>query len=290
MTGKSALIQPALNSLNWNTPLNANFGTIDNCFGATINFNTTSANVFPSSTDCKSMRFYIYGALTNDVSCILPAGVSGSWIISNVTTGNYIVYLSTTDGSTNTVALPKGDSIVYSNGSQVGIASTSASTTPAGTIAMYGGGSAPSGWVLCDGSSYSSTGQYSILFAAIGYTWGGSAGTFLVPDLRGMFVRGTGTNGAYPTAAGASVGGYQADLYLNHSHTATSTDSGHTHTYTYYNAAGSTAAGVGGNTPNATSGNTNTGTANITTTVAASTTGGTETRPKSYSMWYMIKY
>lgn len=57
---------------------------------------------------------------------------------------------------------------------------------PSGIIADYGGGSAPSGWLLCDGSAISRT-TYSSLFAAIGTTWGAGNGstTFNLPDLRG---------------------------------------------------------------------------------------------------------
>ena len=53
---------------------------------------------------------------------------------------------------------------------------------PAGTIAIYGANSAPAGWLPCDGRS---TAGYPALAAAVGAT---------VPDLRGYFVRGAGTN------------------------------------------------------------------------------------------------
>ena len=162
--------------------------------------------------------------------------------------------------------------------------------SPAGIIAPFAGTSAPSGWLSCDGSAVSRT-TYATLFAAIGTTWGAGNGTttFNVPDLRGMFLRGTGTNatGSSSGAVGPSVGTYAADTYLNHSHTATSTDSGHAHGYqkpqATSGAAGSSASG------NETASTTATGYANITTTVATSTTGGTETKPKNYGVLYIIK-
>ena len=43
---------------------------------------------------------------------------------------------------------------------------------------------APSGWLLCYGQSLA-TASYPDLFAAIGYTYGGSGANFNVPDLRG---------------------------------------------------------------------------------------------------------
>ena len=148
----------------------------------------------------------------------------------------------------------------------------------------FAGTSAPTSWVACDGSAISRS-TYATLFAAIGTTWGSGDGstTFNVPDLRGMFVRGTGTNatGSSSGAVGPSVGAYAADTYLNHSHTATSTDSGHTHTI---GSTGPNGAGGGGlpGFGSSTTVTTNSGTANITTTVATSTTGGTETKPKNY--------
>ena len=62
-------------------------------------------------------------------------------------------------------------------------------STPAGTVSYFGGGTAPSGWLECNGQGVSTT-TFAELFAAIGYTYGGSGGTFNVPDLRGEFVRG----------------------------------------------------------------------------------------------------
>jgi microcystin-dependent protein len=163
--------------------------------------------------------------------------------------------------------------------------------SPAGIIAPFAGTTAPSGWLKCEGQAISRA-TYATLFAAIGTTWGVGDGstTFNVPDLRGTFLRGTGTNGTYGTAVGPSVGTYAVDTYLNHSHTATSTDSGHSH--------GISATGMNGGSsgvfytllsPTSPYVNTISGTANISTTVATSTTGGTETKPKNYGVLYIIK-
>ena len=74
---------------------------------------------------------------------------------------------------------------------------------PSGTIIDFGGTSAPTGFLVCDGSSYSTT-TYPNLFAAIGYTWGGSAGTFNVPDLSRSITMGSGGTGT--SVIGNSVG------------------------------------------------------------------------------------
>jgi microcystin-dependent protein len=57
-----------------------------------------------------------------------------------------------------------------------------------GTITMFAGTAAPSGWEICDGRAISRT-TYSDLFTAISTTYGSGDGstTFNVPDLRGRF-------------------------------------------------------------------------------------------------------
>ena len=66
---------------------------------------------------------------------------------------------------------------------------------PTGSITMYGAATAPTGWLLCDGSAVSRT-TYADLFAIIGTTFGVGNGstTFGLPDLRDKFVVGAGTS------------------------------------------------------------------------------------------------
>lgn len=74
---------------------------------------------------------------------------------------------------------------------------------PSGSILAYGGASAPTGYLLCDGTPYSRT-TYASLFSAIGTAYGNGDGstTFNVPDLRGQFLRGvTGASANDPDAA-----------------------------------------------------------------------------------------
>ena len=159
-----------------------------------------------------------------------------------------------------------------------------------GTFAMS---TCPSGWAAADGSAVSRTVTYSGLFAAIGTTWGSGDGstTFNLPDLRGTFLRGTGTNAnatvvAAGGAVGQAVGTYAADTYLNHSHAVT--DPGHSHTY-YVWSYRRLGDGSGGDYWNGTS-STSTSTNTTGLTVNTSTTGGTETKPKNYGMLFCIKY
>ena len=106
----------------------------------------------------------------------------------------------------------------------VGYAIRSSSYNPVGTIQMYSGTSAPSGWLMCDGAAVSRT-TYSRLFSIDGTTYGTGDGstTFNVPDLRGIFPRGAGTNGSMTMANGAyftggSLGGKTTDTLQGHGH------------------------------------------------------------------------
>ena len=107
-----------------------------------------------------------------------------------------------------------------------------------GTITMYGGSTAPTGWLLCQGGSYASA-TYPELFAVIGTTFGTAGpGLFNVPDLTQRFPYGKGSVGP---ALGTTGGSATITDVPAHSHTLTngtanvnSTDSGHTHSVTYY--------------------------------------------------------
>jgi hypothetical protein len=76
----------------------------------------------------------------------------------------------------------------------------------------YAGASAPTGYLLCDGSSVSSS-TYLALHAVISNTYGGSAYTggaglnFTLPDLRGRLPMGAGTGlGQNASGTGAPSG------------------------------------------------------------------------------------
>ena len=60
-----------------------------------------------------------------------------------------------------------------------------------GTIIDFGGSNPPTGYLTCDGSIVL-TSLYPDLFAAIGYTWGGSLSSFNLPDLRRKTTVGSG--------------------------------------------------------------------------------------------------
>ncbi len=88
-------------------------------------------------------------------------------------------------------------------------ATEGATTTPVGTIIAYSVDKVPTGYLKCEGQEVSRT-EYAALFEKIGTTYGEGNGstTFNVPDLRGEFLRGSGT-ATRDTGSGADVGDHQ---------------------------------------------------------------------------------
>jgi microcystin-dependent protein len=104
---------------------------------------------------------------------------------------------------------------------------TSGVGVPTGSLFMWPTGTAPTGYLLCDGTTYNE-GDYLALFGVIGRTFGGDAGasTFSVPDYRDRMPVGAGT-----TYSVADTGGSTDAVVVEHNHTTTVNDPGHSHTY-----------------------------------------------------------
>jgi len=111
-------------------------------------------------------------------------------------------------GSSTTTATE----ISYLAGARSNIQQQIDNSIPSGAVMPFAKTTAPSGWIVCDGAAVSRT-TYANLFAAIGtlYGTGNNSTTFNLPDLRGYFVRGSGTNsdsttsGAFGSKQAATV-------------------------------------------------------------------------------------
>jgi microcystin-dependent protein len=100
----------------------------------------------------------------------------------------------------------------------------------------YAGGTAPSGWIMCDGAAVSRT-VYAGLFAAIGTAYGAGDGstTFNLPDFRGRFARYMDNMGTVAGAANRDTerslvtarGTSQTALIGSHSHVTTTDPTGY---------------------------------------------------------------
>lgn len=161
------------------------------------------------------------------------AATSGGTGISSYTVGD-ILYASTTTAWSKLAASTSGY-ILKANGAGAA-PSWDAFAVPVGSLQLYGGSSAPTGWLLCDGSAISRS-TYASLYAVISTVYGSGDGssTFNIPDFRGRSPIGVGTgSGLTARALAATVGVESHPLVTaelpSHNHTAT--DSGHTHTGT----------------------------------------------------------
>ena len=74
---------------------------------------------------------------------------------------------------------------------------------PVGTVVLWSAASAPSGWVLCDGSALNRS-TYAALFAKISTTFGNGDGssTFNVPNTKDVAVIGRGDNNTLGSSSG----------------------------------------------------------------------------------------
>lgn len=79
---------------------------------------------------------------------------------------------------------------------------------PTGVVLPFAGTSAPTNWLLCDGSAVSRT-TYAALFTAIGTTYGSGDGstTFNLPDLGGRVPAGKEATATRLTSAGSGITG-----------------------------------------------------------------------------------
>ncbi len=150
--------------------------------------------------------------------------VSDSTVINNAGSDVGLKINSTSSGNIMQLQDSGTDIITVKDGGEVYI------STFVGMIAPFGSTTVPAGWLACDGTE-KAIATYSALYAVIGTTWGaltnGSGGSgsthFRVPDLRGAFLRGTGSHGTNNMAngndfAGPNVGVFENDTFHDHLH------------------------------------------------------------------------
>jgi hypothetical protein len=193
------------------------------------------------------------------------------------------------------------------------IAAAGAAGVPAGACISVPATTPPTGYLKRNGALLNRT-TYSALWAyaqasgnlvANDAAWTGNEGafspgdgatTFRIPDGRGTFDR--NWDDSRGVDAGRALGSAQGDAYLNHSHTANALG-GHYHTVATSTTYANGLVGINSVTQlNAGANGQITGTSTRytesvsagTPVINASTTGGTETRPKSTALLACIKY
>ena len=99
-----------------------------------------------------------------------------------------------------------------------------------GTILMWGGNisTPPKNFLICNGASVS-TSSYPKLFAAIGYTFGGSGGSFRLPNMTNRFIVGSGGSYSTGNTGGANTVAITRAQMASHSHSTDNASTSHAH-------------------------------------------------------------
>jgi microcystin-dependent protein len=198
---------------------------------------------------------------------IAPSAITGTAVI-------------TTDSRLSNARTPIDSSVSFSKLVQA-VQETLVPTGSVVAFAFNAFAGIPDGWLECNGFAVSRS-TYSNLHSKIGVSYGSGDGstTFNLPDLRGYFIRGSGTN-SDGTASG-TFGAKQNDDVKPHNHPASIST-------------GNCVLSV-----QETQGGRSTGSATTVTdigliigspnsSISISTNSGTETRPKNIAMMYCIK-
>jgi microcystin-dependent protein len=203
----------------------------------------------------------VTGNVTGTASAIADGSVSTAKIVdANVTDAKLAATLNL---SSKTVTLPATIAL------------------PAGAVMAFAMNSAPAGWLAADGSNVNRT-TYAALFSAISTTYGAGDGstTFALPDLRGIFVRGSGSQTISGITYNKTFAAKEGDAFQGHEHTAPNGES------LAYSSSGRAAGAA-----NTWYGDTGTGD-NIIGTDGTNGTPRTasETRPANIALLYCIKF
>nr|WP_314835131.1 tail fiber protein [uncultured Flavobacterium sp.] len=239
-----------------------------------IGASTTPTNILSALTTVKTDNFGVFSYVVN-------INQDQSNLISTQS-----AYLKVSSGSV-VFSDEKLQTVPYAIYAQNGV--------PTGSIMPFIGTVAPNGWLLCDGTAIPSGAYYDKLKTLAGNN---------TPNLQGMFLRGAGSQTAYPDKVGPAIKVVQQDDVKAHLHTvALTTNSAGAH-YHFLNRRSNPDSGAydsgdsnlteesGVTTNRAIIGKFSTLTAgdhthNINGNTA--NTGGTETRPINYGVNYIIK-
>jgi hypothetical protein len=198
---------------------------------------------------------------------------------------------------------------------------------PVGAVEAFARSTAPSGWLAANGSTIGSassgatnaSADYSALFAVLWDNWtnttlpildsAGAASTrgasasadfsankrLPLPNLRGIFVRGSESQTISGTVYSGTFAEKQTDAVIAHTHSGTTGDDSPDHAHGYQRPGFAAARGSGGVGAAVSEFPTTTGGANTRhqhgfTTSSQSPSGDTETRPANIALLYCIKF
>lgn len=275
----------------WGQTTNSNLGTlleqaitgVQTVAMSDANYTLTSFNGVADEARNAILEFT--GTLSQQRNVIAPL-VEKTYVIKNSTTGGFPIQIIGASG-TGVVIQNGTTTAVYCNGINFFSAFTgtggnftingnatvtgtlnvtgSSNVVPAGSLLMWPTGSAPSGYLLCNGNAVSRS-TYAALFAVIGTTFGPGDGstTFNLPDYRNRMPVGAGAAYAVGSTGGSpdaivvahthtySGSGTTAGMNANNPHGHGVSDPGHSHTQNGTDSlggGGSAVAGISKNIP-----------------------------------------
>jgi microcystin-dependent protein len=183
-------------------------------------WNGSAISVANGGTGATSLTGFVYGNGTGSFTAnpLIDGAAIGTDI--NVRSANVTGTVAINNGGTNgTTPEQARENLGVPSSEQFNILSSNVTNSlltliPPGSIIQFGGSSAPTGYVLCDGSEYDKVGQYAALFAAIGGQYGQTTTKFRVPDLKGRVAVGRDTSQAEFDVLGESGGAKTHTLSL----------------------------------------------------------------------------
>jgi len=193
-------------------------GFLGNIFGSPATGNTHVGSHFRPTANVTfnigelGLRYGAIYASSTDVYRVTTANViAGNVETTTLTTGNVLASGGAFTGVVTAPTAPNG-----TNTTQVATTEfVFNNSLPSGCLMMWATGSAPTGWLLCQGQAVSRS-TYSSLFGAIGTTFGSGDGssTFNLPDYRNRMPVGAGS--LYSVG---STGGSKDAIVVDHTHT-----------------------------------------------------------------------
>lgn len=237
-------------------------------FGGSTGSTVTIANGITVQVYCDGTNFY--SAQSGSPSNWRVEGNSG--LIGNLSVGgttslvgNLTAINADFNGTATAITPTVGDNSTKIATTSFVQSALSNGLLPTGSIVMWSTGTAPTGYLLCNGAAVSRT-TYSALFGVIGVAFGAgdTTTTFNLPNYTNRMPYGTTV---------AATGGSADAVVVSHTHTATSvvTDPGHVHPANSQSVQPNITGGSG-NISSA-SGNTGSAATGITVATTNSTTG-----------------
>lgn len=208
-----------LNESNANSPESLNGSSTGwvpiNNYGITTLSGLSGTSINLSSIQAAKDRIVLNGVLTSNINIVFPSWIK-SWVVANNCTGNFNVTCTTVSGSG--VIVPPGIvSRLFCDGINISDETYNPNNDMVGMIATFSMNSAPTGWLVANGSEVSRI-TYARLFSRIGTLYGAGDGvnTFNLPDPRGEFPRYFG--GDSGVDSGRLFGSKQSDQLKAHTH------------------------------------------------------------------------